>query len=334
MIARVITSSEKVRVRESQLQFLRQSTRLEESTAPYLMRGAMIALSLLVFVFIGWMAVAKIEEIMQANGEVVPSGFPRIVQHYDGGIVKEILVREGSLVQAGEALLVLDGVGAQEELNRATLAVSGLKQTVAMAQEVFDIQQNLKQQGVSSHVRYLEAKQALSQAQNELAQQKEMQSRWQARVERLDVRAPATGLIKGLKLNTIGEVVKPGDPLMEIVPTGESLVVEARIAPSDIGRVQVGQPVKVKVSSFDYGRYGAVNGTLEFVSATTFEGMNHEKYYQGRVILERNYVGNQETMKILPGMIVQAGIITGRKTILSYLLKPIQRAFEGSMSEK
>lgn len=325
---------EKSRIRESQLQFLRQSTRLEESTAPYLMRSAMNLLSIMVFAFIAWMAFANIEEITQANGEVVPNGFTQIVQHYDGGIVKEIMVREGSHVQEGDALIKLDGVGAQEELNRANLVIKGLEETVAMAREVFDIQENLKEQGVSSHVRYLEAKQALSQAENDLAQQKEMQLRWLARVERLEVRAPATGYVKGLKLNTIGEVVKPAEPLMEIVPSDEVLVVEARIAPSDVGRVQVGQPVKVKVSSFDYGRYGAVNGTLEFVSASTFESLNHEKYYQGRIMLERNYVGMRKNLKIMPGMTVQAGIITGKKTILAYLLKPIQRAFEGGMSEK
>ncbi len=327
-------SADKSRKRESQLQFLRQSTRLEESTVPYLMRSAMTMLSILVFIFIGWMSIFKIEEITQASGEVVPSGFTRIVQHYDGGIVKEIMVREGSLVKEGDILLKLDGVGAQEELNKTNIATLSLERSAETAREVFDIQEVLKQQGVSSHVRYLEAKQALNQVESDLAQQKEMQSRWQARVERLEVRAPATGLVKGLKVNTLGEVVKSGEPLMEIVPTAEQLVVEARIFPSDIGRVRVGQPVKVKVSSFDYGRYGAVNGVLEFVSATTFEGPQLEKYYRGRVSLDKNYVGTEKELKVLPGMTVQAGIITGQKTIISYLLKPIQRAFEGGMSEK
>ena len=125
----------KSRTRESQIQFLRQSTRLEESMAPYLMRSSMTAFSLLVFTFIGWMAVTTLEEITQANGEVVPSGFTRIVQHYDGGIVKEILVREGSQVQEGDILLRLDGVGAQEELNKSSIAVKGLEQSVAMVIE-------------------------------------------------------------------------------------------------------------------------------------------------------------------------------------------------------
>jgi membrane fusion protein, adhesin transport system len=140
--------------------------------------------------------------------------------------------------------------------------------------------------------------------------------------------------VKGLKVNTIGEVVKSGDPLMEILPTGETLVVEAHIAPADVGHVAVGQHVKVKVSSFDYGRFGGVDGTLDFITATTFEGTNGEKYYRGRITLAQNHVGTHTEMKIMPGMTVNAGIITGQKTILGYLLKPLQRAVQDSFSEK
>ncbi len=320
--------------REEQLQFLRQSARLEESAAPYLVRGAMLALSTLVFLFIAWMMFTKIEEIAQAPGEVVPNGFVQIVQHYDGGIVKEILVREGGEVKAGDTLLKLDGAGAQQDLNKAQIELKGLEHAAATAREMFDIQESLKKQGVSSQVKYLETRQARDQAESELNQQKEVTKRLQDRVERLEVRAPVAGLVKGLKLNTIGEVVKPGDPLMEIVPTAETLVVEAHIPPADIGHVAVGQKVKVKVSSFDYGRFGAVDGTLEFISATTFDGANNEKYYRGRITLKQNHVGTHEEMKILPGMTVQAGIITGSKSVLGYLLKPVQRAMADALSEK
>ena len=121
---------------------------------------------------------------------------------------------------------------------------------------------------------------------------------------------------------------------MEIMPTGETLVVEARITSADIGYVAVGQPVKIKVSSFDYGRFGVVDGLLEFISATTFDGEHGGKYYRGRVTLKQNYVGTHTEMKIMPGMTVQAGIITGKKSVLTYLLKPVQRALEDGLSER
>lgn len=320
--------------KNGQLQFLRQSARLEESSAPYLVRGAMVILSALVFLFIIWASFAEIEEIVQANGEIVPSGFTRIVQHYDGGIVREILVHEGSEVKEGDVLINLDGVGAEEELKKAIIAQKGLENAANTAREMFVIQNKLKEQGVSSQVRYLEARQAKDEAGSNLNQQKEMVSRLQDKANRLEIRSPITGIVKGLKLNTIGAVVKSGDPLMEIVPTDETLVAEVHIAPADIGRITIGHPVKIKVSSFDYGRYGAVDGILEFITATTFDGVNNEKYYRGRVILKQNHIKNHTEMKILTGMTVKVGIITGKKTVLGYLLKPVQRAMGDALSEK
>jgi multidrug efflux pump subunit AcrA (membrane-fusion protein) len=326
-------STDRLRKREAQLQFLRQSTRLEESTAPHLVRATLVLLSVAVLAFIVWMCFAKVEEITSAPGEVYPQGFSRIVQHFDGGIVKEILVRDGSEVKAGQALLVLDGVGTKEDLSRATIEMQGLQRSAGTARQMFRIQQTLKAQGVSSEVRYLEAQSTLNQIENQLSQQQQIVQRLQARADRLVVHAPYSGVVKGLKLNTIGEVVTPGDPLMEIVPTQDTLVVEARIAPQDIGRVAVGEPVKLKVSSFDYGRYGTIPGRVVSISAATFQPAAGEAYYRARISLSQNHVGRNTKHKIQPGMTVIVGIITGKKTIMAYLLKPMQRAFESSLTE-
>lgn len=323
-----------LRRHEQQLRFLSHSARLEESAAPYAVRRTMLELSALVFLFIGWSLVAQIEEIAQAPGEVVPNGFTRIVQHYDGGIVKEIMVQEGSEVKAGAVLLKLDGAGAEEELNKALIAREGLKHAAATASELFSMQDKLRKQKIGLEMRYLQARQARELAESELAQQTEVIARLEERVKRLHIVAPITGLVKGMKINTIGAVIKPGDPLMEIVPTGETLVVEARISPSDIGHVAIGQKVKVKVSSFDYGRFGAIDGTLEFITATTFENHDGSKYYRGRIRLQQDHVGTHKEMKVQPGMTVQAGIITGRKSVFAYMLKPVQRAIEDGLSEK
>lgn len=330
----VINHTISARNREEQLQFLRQSARLEESSAPYFVRGVMFIFSVLVFLFLFWAAVAEVEEIAQASGEVVPSGFTQVIQHFDGGIVKEILVKEGSMVKEGDIVVRLDGAGAEEELRKAVIAQEGMENAAKTAEEMFAIQEKLKEQEVSSQVRYLEARQARDQAENDLKQQLEVVRRLKGRVERLEIKAPVSGWVKGMKLNTIGEVVKTGDPLLEIVPTEETLIVDAHISPSDIGHVEIGQKVKVKVSSFDYGRFGAVEGRLEFITATTFDGINGEKYYRGRISLMADHVGKHTEMKIQPGMIVNAGIITGKKTILDYLFKPVQRALQDGLTEK
>ncbi len=320
--------------REAQLQFLRQSTRLEESVAPYFVRRTGIGISLLIWLFLIWAVFTKVEEIAQAPGEVVPNGFTQIVQHYDGGLVQEIHVQEGSFVQKGDLLILLNGAGTQEELNKAIVAQKGFEHEVGVAQEMFEIREKLHDRGLTSKVRFLDSKRALVQAQSQLKQQNETIYRLQGRVKRLEIQAPVTGLVKGIKVNTIGGVVKPGEALMEILPVEKHLVVEARISPQDIGHVSVGQPVKVKVSAYDFGRFGAVDGTLKFITASTFSYENGEKFYRCRVELAQNFVGDDPARKILPGMTVQAGIITGEKTILQYLLKPIQRALSGGLSER
>lgn len=154
------------------------------------------------------------------------------------------------------------------------------------------------------------------------------------RVARLDIKSPVRGVVKGLAVNTIGSVVQPGQVLMEIVPMDAPLVVDLKIPPRYIGHVKPGQDVQVKFSSFDFSRYGSVAGRLDFISAATFNGQNGERYYQGRVRLARDYVGNDEKNVIMPGMTVMADVITGRKTILEYLLKPIRNALSTAFTER
>lgn len=179
------------------------------------------------------------------------------------------------------------------------------------------------------------AYQILDQVDAQILQNEEILSKAKQRVERLAVKAPVRGLVKGLTVNTIGGVVAPGQSLMEIVPLDERLVVEVRIPPRYIGPLKVGQPVQVKVSSYDFSRYGMVTGTLESISATTFTGEGGERFYRGRVLMDKDYVGHESQKNmIMPGMTVMADIITGDKTILEYLLKPIHRAMLSSFSER
>ena len=176
----------------------------------------------------------------------------------------------------------------------------------------------------------------LHKVESDLSQATENLKKRNARVERLEVRAPVMGYVKGLKINTIGSVIPAGQTLMEIVPIDEKLIVEARILPQQVGRVAVGQDVQVKVDSYDYVRYGAIPGKLESISAMTFsDEVRRQDYYKGRVTLTHNYAGAQPGVHpILPGMTVDADIVTGEKTVLGYLLKPIQVAVHNAMTEQ
>lgn len=169
----------------------------------------------------------------------------------------------------------------------------------------------------------------------EIASLHEAIARSRDRVNRLDIRAPVRGIVKGLEANTIGGVVPPGGLLMEIVPLDEELVVETRITTRDVGHIKVGHPVSVKVSTYDFARYGGIDGTLNDISAATFLDEEGEPYYKGRVVLAQNYVGaDPDKNLVMPGMTVQADINTGQKTLLEYLLKPIVSSVNESFRER
>jgi HlyD family secretion protein/adhesin transport system membrane fusion protein len=122
---------------------------------------------------------------------------------------------------------------------------------------------------------------------------------------------------------------------MEIVPSDAGLLVEARISPRDIGFLHLGQSVVVKVQAFDYARYGTLEGTLAQISATTTPDDRGEPWYAGRIALAAEHVGhNPAVNRLKPGMTVQADIVTGGKTLLQYLLKPVHSAMSESFRER
>jgi len=177
--------------------------------------------------------------------------------------------------------------------------------------------------------------QQLGLVKNEMVENKELIAKLETQIKRLELRSPAHGIVKGLEIHTIGGVVPPGQPLMEIVPLNEELLVEVKVSPADIGHVKRGDHVTVKVTTFDFSRYGSINGTITGLSATTFTSEQGAPYYKGVIKLEKHYVGNNPEMnKVLPGMIVNADVITGEKSLLAYLLKPIHRSLNSAFIER
>jgi HlyD family secretion protein/adhesin transport system membrane fusion protein len=432
--------------KEKQTRYLSQAVRLEEAVNPHIIRATMLMVSLAILIFIGWAGFTNINEVARTPGEVVPHGYQQVVQHLEGGIIKEIAVSEGQVVEKNQILLFLDGVGTQSDLNRAQSKQQALEmqeerlrayienrepnfsdlknqdladdqeeffssmrnardkerqiiknqisqkqqsiQTLnaqlqtaeknyAIAKNLYDRYTKLNQQGYMSTVKFLESEQRLNETNGQIkglksqiassrteineyqarlaslsaryldevnenldqtledkAQNREILQKLQERMARLEVRAPVRGLVKGLTVNTVGSVVQPGQTLMEIVPLDEQLEVMVRIPPQHIGHLKAGQDVQVKFSTYDFSRYGSILGRLEKISATTFSGENGERYYQGTVILSHNYVGHDQGNLIMPGMTVMADIVTGRKTILEYLLKPVSRALKTAFTER
>nr|WP_148214002.1 HlyD family type I secretion periplasmic adaptor subunit [Desulfohalobium retbaense] len=155
------------------------------------------------------------------------------------------------------------------------------------------------------------------------------------RVQRTDVRSPVRGTIKQLLVNTIGGVIQPGEPIMEIVPVDDTLLVEASIRPADIAFIHPGQKAMIKVSAYDFSIYGGLEGVVEQISADTLSNEEGESFYKVKLRTRTNaltYRGN--TLPIIPGMTATVDVLTGKKSVLDYLLKPIFKAKQNALRER
>ena len=156
------------------------------------------------------------------------------------------------------------------------------------------------------------------------------------RVSRTDIKAPLSGIVNKIHVKTLGGVLQPGAPIMEIVPIEDSLLVEAKISPSDIAFVKLEQEATVKLTAYDYSIYGGLEGEVARISADTF--LNEEdgqSYYQILIQTgERSLKTTTERFEILPGMVAQVDIKTGKKSVLDYLSKPLMRAKMNAFTER
>jgi HlyD family type I secretion membrane fusion protein len=154
-------------------------------------------------------------------------------------------------------------------------------------------------------------------------------------VDRLTVVAPVDGIVQALAVNTINAVVKPGEVIMQIVPVEDEMIVESRLMPNEVGYVHSGQVAEVKVHSYDSSRYGTLKGTVRQISPSTYLDEKANPYYKVKVGLDKSWLGAAAgEMEVIPGMTVQVDIITGSKTIMEYLMKPVTRGFQSAFQQR
>ncbi len=180
-----------------------------------------------------------------------------------------------------------------------------------------------------------EAQRELNTLQAELAAIKERVAESEDRVTRTGVRSPVRGTIKRMLVNTVGGVIQPGEDLVEIVPLEDTLLVETKVRPADIAFLHPGLPAVVKITAYDFSIYGGLDAVVEEISADTITDERGESFYRVRVRTDDNVLENGgEILPIIPGMTTQVDILTGEKTVLDYLLKPILRAKEVALRER
>jgi adhesin transport system membrane fusion protein len=400
-----------------------------------------------------WAAVAEIDQIVTAQGKVIPSSQVQVVSNLEGGIVSQVLVAVGDRVDKDQVLMVLDATrftstfregSAKDEALQARIArlsaeaagkpfkppaalAKGSPKVVADEDAVFrtrrqslesslqvfreqltqrtqeleemrskerefqtsyklaarelEMTRPLVAQGAASEVELLRLERggnelkgaldaarlaqprlesAISEARGKIASA-EAQFRSDAakelsvlrgeqaavsaanvgledRLTRTQLRAPMAGIIKTIKVGTVGGVVQPGIDVIEIVPVEDSLLIEARVKPSDIAFLRLGQEGSVKLSAYDYAIYGGLEGKLERIGADTvvLERPNErpEAYYLVRVRTGSNQLRTlAEPIEILPGMEATVDIRTNKRTVLQYLMKPIIKTKERALRE-
>ncbi len=226
-----------------------------------------------------------------------------------------------------------------------------LESEIKFLSEISAIRSELALEKLATRVQALEAKRNLSQSQaelmryrklniddlntatSELAQTEEQMNKLRDRLERMEIISPIDGVIQDLKYRTQGGVVTPGAILMNVVPLDGKMHAEVRVQPIDIGFVKIDEQARLKITTFDFMRYGTVMGKVVMVSSYSSLDEKQNPYFKVIVSLPQNYVGAQEYL-ISPGMTVQADIITNRQTILRYLLRPIFVALSQGMRER
>jgi len=156
------------------------------------------------------------------------------------------------------------------------------------------------------------------------------------RVSRTDIRSPVDGIVNEIAINTVGGFVQPGERLLDIVPMADTLLVEARLKPSDVAFVLPGQPAEIKFTAYDFSIFGGLQGEVQSVGADSIIDPNtRETYYVVLIKTPESVLHyRDEALPILPGMVTTVEILTGKKTILQYLLKPINKARDEAMRER
>lgn len=180
-----------------------------------------------------------------------------------------------------------------------------------------------------------EARTELNQRRQQVGALSEKIQAGEDRVTRTEVRSPVRGIIKSLKINTIGGVIRPGEDLIDIVPLEDSLIVEAQLTPRQIAFLRPGLAATVKITAYDSSIYGGLEAKLEQISPDAIENEKGEAFFHVYLRTDKSSLTNgDQTLPIIPGMTATAEILTGKKTVLDYLLKPILKAQSGALTER
>lgn len=368
--------------------------------------GALVGIIVLVV----WAYFAQIDQVTRATGTVIASARTQDIQAVEGGVLTEILVKEGDDVTKGQLIIKLEEERAQAAVSNSASKIAALKAKLARLEaEIFeralvfpdDIQDyieyiqnqtqlyNRRKQAIDQDVSSLqqmmvlaqrelsmnepllaygdvsqadviklrrqvaeieaqitnkrnkyfeEAQSEMTKAQEELDTELEQLRDHSQVLEEKNLFAPTEGTVKNIVITTIGGVVKPGEIIMEILPTSSDLIVEAKVSPADIAYVKENQVASVKLDAYDYSIFGAMNGNVVYISPDTLieqTPKGEEPYYRVQIkITGAEFAERRDEIVIKPGMTASVDIKAQERSVLSYLTKPLTKTFSEGLGER
>ncbi len=285
--------------------------------------------------FLFWASFTKLDEVAKCEGKIVPTTSVHVVQNLEGGIIEEIHVREGDIVNKDQILLKLNDIMLAASNNETKARRDSLVKTIDLMNKEIAITEPLETQGVVSKVEILRLQRQLFEMTGELERLNEALYGSDDRVARAIIRAPTYGAVSRLAFKTVGAVVRPGEIIMEVVPLDDSLLIEAKIRPTDIGFIHLGQKATVKITAYDFSIYGGLEGEVENISPNTITTDKGESFYVAWIRTQKSTLDRDgQSHPLIPGMQTEVDILTGHRTVLQYLLKPILRAKESAFRER
>jgi len=305
---------------------------------------------LFLLIFFLWMFLAPINSSIISSGEIIISSQKKLVQHLEGGIIKNIMVAEGEFVNKDQELIKLDTTQVETQIVQAKEGIRALKfqktatvkLTHTLQKEIDIVKQLLKKQNTSL-TRKLDLEKQLNEANAKLG---EIQANIAKLIsennvnkyflERSIIKAPVSGYVMDLKQHTIGGVVSPSGEVMYIVPQNEKLIAEVKVRPQDIDLLTTGLLAKVQLSAFQSRLVPKLDGSVISVSADSFKDeRSDEVYFKARIeIPESELTKLKENIQLIPGMPIDVFIITGSRTMWDYLVTPIKESAYRAFREK
>ena len=259
----------------------------------------------------------------------------QIIQNLEGGIIKSIVVKPGDLVSSGDPLVYLETTLYQSELVAKQKEKLAAENNLELIEEERDILISLVEQGAESRMELIRLLQRLSEAETQLLKLKESLPILEDRLNRSIVKSSIEGVVNRLLVNTVGGVVQPGEALLEIVPVDDELLIEVEISPKDIAYVFPGQHAIIKLTAFDFSRFGSLTGTVTNVGADSIQKEDGSVWYICQIaVVGDGLTSLGENIEMFPGMVAQVDIVSGEKTVLNYFLEPVTKIANEAFRER